>query len=282
MADSSSIDYSSIPLIALNFSLRKELGLYLNPRNTVAADWATLAEMMGFSYIEIKNYEKYDNPTAKILEDWQSRCPKATVGKLVSMLEEAERKDIVTELASLIEKNCIAYLKRKEESPVQVPEVDSWTPDKNGITTKDDPMGNMPEMFDAFICYCQSDIEFVHEMIRQLEQTVYRLKLCVFDRDVLPGTCVWTVTSELIEMRCKRMVAVISDEYLDSEACDFQTKFALSLCPGAQKKRLIPVMYKPMKKPFPSILRFLTVCDYTRPCTQSWFWGRLARALSLP
>lgn len=28
------------------------------------------------------------------------------------------------------------------------------------------------------------------------------------------------------------MVVVISDEYLDSEACDFQTKFALSLGPG--------------------------------------------------
>lgn len=25
---------------------------------------------------------------------------------------------------------------------------------------------------------------------------------------------------------------VISDEYLDSDACDFQTKFALSLSPG--------------------------------------------------
>ncbi|KAL7835495.1 hypothetical protein SRHO_G00278460 [Serrasalmus rhombeus] len=35
-----------------------------------------------------------------------------------------------------------------------------------------------------------------------------------------------------------------------------------------------------MKRPFPSILRFLTVCDYTRPCTQSWFWTRLAKALS--
>ena len=36
--------------------------------------------------------------------------------------------------------------------------------------------------------------------------------------------CVW--------FRCKRMVVVISDEYLRSDACDFQTKFALSLCPG--------------------------------------------------
>lgn len=61
--------------------------------------------------------------------------------------------------------------------------------------------GHMPEMFDAFICYCQFDFQFVHEMIRQLEQTDYNLKLCVFDRDVLPGTCVWTITSELIERR---------------------------------------------------------------------------------
>lgn len=51
---------------------------------------------------------------------------------------------------------------------------------------------------------------------------------------------------------------------------------------GAHQKRLIPVKYKSMKKEFPSILRFITVCDYTNPCTKSWFWTRLARALSLP
>ena len=56
-------------------------------------------------------------------------------------------------------------------------------------------------MFDAFICYCQNDFDFVFEMIRQLEETDHKLKLCVFDRDVLPGTCVWTITSELIERR---------------------------------------------------------------------------------
>lgn len=61
--------------------------------------------------------------------------------------------------------------------------------------------GQTPERFDAFICYCPSDIEFVQEMIRQLEQTDYRLKLCVSDRDVLPGTCVWSIASELIEKR---------------------------------------------------------------------------------
>ncbi|TSK98406.1 Myeloid differentiation primary response protein MyD88 [Bagarius yarrelli] len=266
MASSSSspVDYDWIPAVALNYSVRKKLALYLNPTNTVAADWTEVAEKMEYTYLEIKNYEKMENPTKKLLEDWQTRS-EATVGKLLSILEQAERKDVISDLRPLIDEDCRIYEERQKELPVQVPEVDSRHQDR-GITVND---SYMPETFDAFICYCKSDLHFVHEMIRQLEQTDYNLKLCVFDRDVLPGTC-------------KRMVVVISDDYLDSDACDFQTKFALSLCPGARTKRLIPVVYKHMKRQFPSILRFLTVCDYTRPCTQSWFWVRLAKALSLP
>lgn len=283
----SKVDLCSVPLVALNVSVRKKLGLYLNPKHTVAADWTAVAETMGFSYLEIKNYETSRNPTKTVLDDWAARNSEASVGKLLSILEEVERKDIVEDLQPLIDEDVRKYIenqKKKADPPVQVPEVDSCvprTPERSGITVEDIP-GGAPEMFDAFICYCQSDFEFVHEMIRELEQTEYNLKLCVFDRDVLPGSCVWTITSELIERRCKRMVVVISDEYLESDACDFQTKFALSLCPGARSKRLIPVVYKSMTKPFPSILRFLTVCDYTRPCTQAWFWVRLAKALSLP
>ncbi|XP_041669778.1 myeloid differentiation primary response protein MyD88 [Cheilinus undulatus] len=278
-------DLMSVPLIALNVTVRNKLGLYLNPKNTVAADWMAVAETMGFSYLEIQNFERSRSPTKTILDDWQAKSTNASVGRLLSILIEVERKDIVEDLRPLIDEDVRKYresLKKKAEPPVQVPEVDSCLPRPlEGITLEDDP-GGAPELFDAFICYCQSDFYFVREMIRELEQTEYKLKLCVFDRDVLPGSCVWTITSELIEKRCKRMVVVVSDEYLDSDACDFQTKFALSLCPGARSKRLIPVVYKSMKKPFPSILRFLTICDYTRPCTQAWFWIRLAKALSLP
>ncbi|CAL8324813.1 unnamed protein product [Boreogadus saida] len=270
------VDLRQIPLVALNVSVRRRLSLYLNPRCTVAADWTTVAESMDFEYLEIKNFETSKNPTLMILEVWEARSTNATVGKLLDILEASERRDIVEELRPLIDVDVKKYLERQSEPPVQVPEVDSC------VTRAEDrhiTMGD--EMFDAFICYCQSDFQFVHEMIEQLEKTDYNLKLCVFDRDVLPGSCVWSITAELIEKRCKRMVVVISDEYLRSDACDFQTKFALSLCPGARSKRLIPVVYKTMSEPFPSILRFLTVCDYTRPCTQGWFWSRLAKALSL-
>ncbi|XP_029384660.1 myeloid differentiation primary response protein MyD88 isoform X1 [Echeneis naucrates] len=280
------VDFDSIPLAALNVTVRKKLGLYLNPKNAVAADWMAVAESMDFTYLEIKNYAASKNPTTMVLDDWQARSSGATVGRLLSILKKVERNDIVEDLQPLIDDNVRRYCvnQKKSAAPLQVQEVDSCfprTPERNAMTLEDDPEG-APELFDAFICYCQSDFHFVHEMIRELEQTDYKLKLCVFDRDVLPGSCVWTITSELIEKRCKRMVVVISDEYLDSDACDFQTKFALSLCPGARNKRLIPVVYKTMTKPFPSILRFLTICDYTKPCTQAWFWVRLAKALSLP
>lgn len=68
-----------------------------------------------------------------------------------------------------------------------------------------------PELFDAFICYCKSDLDFVLKMIQELEQTDYKLKLCVFDRDVLPGSCVWTITSELIEKRCGALDCVSNE-----------------------------------------------------------------------
>ncbi|XP_007462752.1 PREDICTED: myeloid differentiation primary response protein MyD88 isoform X2 [Lipotes vexillifer] len=234
---------SSLPLAALNVRVRRRLSLFLNLRAHVAADWTALAEEMGFEYLEIRRLETHADPTGSLLDDWQGR-PGASVGRLLELLGKLGRDDLLMELGPSI--------------------------------------GQMPERFDAFICYCPSDIQFVQVMIQELEQTNHRLKLCVSDRDVLPGTCVWSIASELIEKRCRRMVVVVSDDYLQSKECDFQTKFALSLSPGAHHKRLIPIKYKSMKKEFPSILRFITVCDYTNPCTKSWFWTRLAKALSLP
>uniref|UniRef100_A0A8C8VQ06 Myeloid differentiation primary response protein MyD88 n=1 Tax=Pelusios castaneus TaxID=367368 RepID=A0A8C8VQ06_9SAUR len=276
-------DLGAVPLVALNVSVRRRLGLYLNPRAAVAADWAALAEALGYEYLEIRALEAQPDPSARLLDDWQGRGG-ATVGRLLELLRDLGRHDILAELRGRIEEDCKKYLQRQEQ-PVQVPAVDSSvvrTLEMSGITTRDDPYGNVPELFDAFICYCQKDLHFVQDMIKELEQTTFKLKLCVFDRDVLPGSCVWSITSELIERRCRKMVVVISDDYLQSNECDFQTKFALSLSPGARQKRLIPVKCKAMKNEFPSILRFITICDYTNPCTQKWFWIRLAKALLVP
>ncbi len=109
MASKSSIDYEAIPITALNCSFRKKLGLYLNPTNTVAADWRTVAEMMDFTYLEIKNFEKRDYPFEKVLTEWETR-PEATVANLLSILEKAERKDVISDLKEIIGMSTRFYL----------------------------------------------------------------------------------------------------------------------------------------------------------------------------
>lgn len=98
----SKTDLSKIPVVVLNMSFRKKLGLYLNPRNAVAADWMALAEALGFTYLEIKNYETSMNPTVKVLEDWQARSTDATVEKLLSILSVVERNDVLEDLQPMI------------------------------------------------------------------------------------------------------------------------------------------------------------------------------------
>lgn len=95
------VDVDSIPLSALNVTVRKKLGLYLNPRNAVAADWMSVAEEMDFTYLEIQNYADTKNPTAMALDDWQARST-ATVGKLLSILKKVDRKDVVEDLQPFI------------------------------------------------------------------------------------------------------------------------------------------------------------------------------------
>uniref|UniRef100_A0A8C3M8S4 Myeloid differentiation primary response protein MyD88 n=1 Tax=Geospiza parvula TaxID=87175 RepID=A0A8C3M8S4_GEOPR len=234
------LDPHAVPMVALNYGVRRRLGLYLNPRAAAAADWTALAEALGCSFLEIRRLEGLPDPTATLLEEWPGRCPGgATVGQLLDVLRRLGRDDVLTDLAGSVEEDCKKYLQRKQEEanqPLQVPAVDSSVPKTSelmGITTRDDPYGSGTEIFDAFICYCQKDLQFVQEMIRELEQTEFKLKLCVFDRDVLPGACVYSISGELIERRCRRMVVVVSDDYLESDECDFQTKFALSLSPGS-------------------------------------------------
>ncbi|XP_076985917.1 myeloid differentiation primary response protein MyD88 isoform X3 [Tamandua tetradactyla] len=198
---------SSVPLAALNVRVRRRLSLFLNVRTLVAADWTALAEELGFEYLEIRQLEAHADPTGRLLDAWEGR-PGASVGRLLELLAKLDREDVLNELGPKIEEDCRKYILKQQqeesEKPLQVATVGSSVPrtaELAGITTLDDPLGQMPERFDAFICYCPSDIQFVQEMIQQLEQTNYRLKLCVSDRDVLPGTCVWSIASELIEKR---------------------------------------------------------------------------------
>lgn len=98
-----SLDLHSVPMVALNYGVRRRLGLFLNPRAAAAADWTALAEALGCSFLEIRRLEGLPDPTATLLEEWPGRCPGgATVGQLLDVLRRLGRDDVLTDLAGSV------------------------------------------------------------------------------------------------------------------------------------------------------------------------------------
>ncbi|XP_022332088.1 myeloid differentiation primary response protein MyD88-like [Crassostrea virginica] len=294
--------YKAIPLDALRVSARKKLSLYLNVQseivndtNGLVSDYNGLAEMVGFGFLEIKEFERQKNPTDELLTEWTNRPDLApTIGKLWEFLVELGRLDVLQDCKNLIIRDADNYIRmveemKSKESPVQEDWVTSTETaidhdvDEIAILCKDDVEKGTPQYFDAFICYSPQgeDLTFVKEMITKLENPPHNLKLFVPWRDDLPGGSRYVIDARLIEMRCKRMVIIMSRNYQNSAAADFQVKFAHALSPGARSKKLIPVLIESGIQ-VPQVLRHVTLCDYTKQDLKDWFWDRLSKAIKAP
>ncbi|ESP03006.1 hypothetical protein LOTGIDRAFT_203449 [Lottia gigantea] len=290
----------NLHLAVLNVSSYRRLGLFLNIRSSghEVNDFQGLAEKIGFEYMEILNFEQDPDPTKRVIREWVQRGDlNPTIGQLFDYLEEMERIDVITECYPLILKDIETFSKKRglNFSPLQDQTVsqstmaannykiiDDHTVDETQIMTVEDVEHGSPQLYDAFVCYCPEgeDIKFVKMMISILESEPYNLKLFVPGRNDLPGAASHTVSASLIENRCRRMVIIISHTYLKSPACDFQTKFAFCLSPGARSKKLVPVLIEPCT--IPSILRHITMCDYTKKDLQEWIWRRLVESIRAP
>ncbi|KAK3612191.1 hypothetical protein CHS0354_016578 [Potamilus streckersoni] len=292
--------YRKLPLRALRSSARSKLAQYLDPDGELIIDsdnrdivnnYNGLAELIGFGHLEILNFMRNKRPTIELLHAWTTKDPNATLGKLWDYLHQMERLDVLTDCHRAVVRDAETYFERPEfdqyNFPIQVPEVSNSQVDKEmeiddleGAVMDDIRFGTKTD-FDAFVSYNEEpkDLEFVRKMIQVLEDK-HNLKLFIPGRDDIPGAAKYVVTAEMIEKRCRRVVIVISKSFGKSVMCDFQVKFAHALSPGARSKRLIPVLIE--KSPIPRILKFLSVCDFTKKDTEDWVWERLSLAVKAP
>lgn len=298
--------FRSISLQALRPSARRQIAMHMdkelttiNVDNGMLCDWRGLAEIVGFSNLEISKMERTGKPTEELLYEWETNSNSdSTLGHLWSCLQQLDRKDVLSDSKSYVERDAQTFIEQQERlkndyCPLQEPTISSTTVPANRdhlcdetryLTIHDSENPDNPIIYDAFVCY-NPDAEgkdgyFVQQCIKQLEHK-HGLKLCIPIRDCLAGGAKYMMDAELIKARCRRMVIVISHEFLLSQDCDFQVKFAQSLAPGARKKRLIPVLLEDRLK-IPDILRHVTICDYTKPDLMEWFWDRLASSIRAP
>ncbi|XP_052683946.1 myeloid differentiation primary response protein MyD88-like [Crassostrea angulata] len=298
------VEGKNVPLHALNMSVRSKLGTYLDPEGFVTGDYSNdyqgLAEVIGFTFQDITNFQRQSKPTQEMLYQWGTRPELSpTVDNLIKHLQTIGRSDdVITECAHLIKKDVDRYKQCHKDitgskDMIQDPSVSQgpnrpscdYVPesDKLGLVTIDDVKEKGDTLYyDAFVIYnpVGKDLEFVKELAGKMESPPYNLKFCIPWRDDLPGGSRYEVSAHMIATRCRRTLVILSSDFLKSAAADFQLKFAHCLSPGARSKKVVPVFSAPCK--MPDILRAVSFVDFTNPGLRDWNWPRLNAVLRCP
>ncbi|KFM80498.1 Myeloid differentiation primary response protein MyD88, partial [Stegodyphus mimosarum] len=174
--------FNQTPITALSLRTRMKIALFLNPprellsHEKVPGDYRGLAELMQFAYIEIQNFGTYQEPTMKLLDTWGKRQG-ATFGKLMELLQELQRYDLLAQVVPLLEEDAAAYqrrihMQRNGQHLIQDPEVTSGDSlNSSQYLTVDDFLSGESTLYHAFMLHSDApeDVSFAIELTRKLE-----------------------------------------------------------------------------------------------------------------
>ncbi|XP_037764659.1 interleukin-1 receptor accessory protein isoform X1 [Chelonia mydas] len=142
--------------------------------------------------------------------------------------------------------------------------------------------------YDIYVSYARNaeEEEFVLLTLRGVLENEFGYKLCIFDRDSLPGGNTTEAVFDFIQ-RSRRMIVVLSPNYLTEKSISL-LEFKLGIvCQNAISTKLIVVEYRPLQVTHPGILQlkesvsFMTWDgDKSKP-PSSKFWKALRLALPL-
>ena len=104
-------------------------------------------------------------------------------------------------------------------------------------------------------------MDFVRLLGEKLESPQIGLRLFIRDRDLKLGNWEYETFATLIERQCRRVIVVLSPDFLLCSDCKFQSQFATGLAIEKRSRILIPIIYKPCD--MPSIIRMLTKINMT-------------------
>lgn len=302
-----------IPLTLLNHADLSEITQALNLKQLIpnlsglSRDYRGIAELMGFSLVEIRTkFKRAYNPTRSLIDAFISKDPQANLNTLVKMIETIERFDVLDDfLPNLIKLASIQFneqqqhhhqrqqlqhplnfrsqlsaIEQNESLDNETISTCNGTPnlvnDLNRLTFHDNACSIIH--YDAFICFAPEDCQYAQELIYSLEER--GAKVATAD-DLLPGHFEHEALMRLIDVRCRKVIIILTPNFSKSKECEFQTKFASEVGFKTRVTKIIPVVYETLDdSTLPRMIQVSTKIDMN--CGQrQWQLERLIRALEL-
>jgi myeloid differentiation primary response protein MyD88 len=175
---------------------------------------------------------------------------------LVQGIEFIGRFDVLDDIIDSIVKDALNA--HKKRSPTSVTQEDSF--------------------YDAYVCYADEDLDFVVDLTRLLEED-FGFKLFLRERDSEAGSLEYDSFTRVLNS-CRRMIIIVSPDFLVSKECEFQTRFATSLGYTLSSRLVVPVVVKkcPLLPPSLQILSKID-CTSVNSLDKTWTRDKLVRSL---
>lgn len=149
------------------------------------------------------------------------------------------------------------------------------------LTIDDTPQHRI--YYDAFVCYAPEDIQYAQELISIVKNNDERAKLATADV-LLPGHFEHDALIRLIDERCKKVIIILTRNFISSKECEFQTKFANEVGIKAQYPKIIPILYEEVEEGLlPNMIQVLSKINMTTRSGFLWDMSvtKLLRSLEL-
>lgn len=292
----------SIPLSQIQPKVLTKLCQDLNleqlitTKQGLARDYRGLAELMGFSILDIETYiKKSSNPTRSTIEAFiYKKCnidrnqKSVTLNDLIRMIEQIERFDVIDDfipdmIRIATQPNCSIYSphernKAIDSADLPIVDLESSVTSITALLTIDDTRQQMRTCYDAFVCYAPEDYKHAESLIFHLEQ---HGKTIATSSDLLPGNFEHDSLIQLIDSRCRKVITVLTPNFLKSKECDFQTKFANEIGIKAGSPKIIPVLFEACDEmSLPPLIRVISKIDLTNSQSRTWQLNKLLSSLA--
>lgn len=142
-------------------------------------------------------------------------------------------------------------------------------------------------VYDAFICYHNSDSKYLLEKLQPKLEEENDFRLCIHDRDFVPG---WDIVDNIVESieKSHKIVLLLSNNFALSEWCQFESTMAQQRLFNEKKNTLIPILLEPIKlknqtSRLTILLKQKTYLEWTDDKNgQKLFWARLLNTMRGP
>lgn len=293
-----------IPLALLTHTHLSGLTQALNLQQLIpnssglSRDFRGIAELMEFSLVEVKTkFERSSSPTHTLIGAFITKERHANLNTLIKMIERIERFDLLDDvLPILIELAGIEFGQQPHllDFGCQQPAIENdesrnndqtilarnGTPDLvsdlNPLTFDDDACSIIH--YDAFICFAPEDHHYAQELSDSLVNR--GAKVATAD-DLRPGHFEHEALMRLIDVRCRKVIIILTPNFSKSKECEFQTKFASEVGFKTRVTKIIPVLYESLDdSTLPRMIQYSTKIDMNSGQRQ-WQFERLIRALEI-